>query len=75
VGQPVCTSPRPDGAAVVYLPVGGSVAVKTERLPKGWKAEWFDPRSGKATAANTEGDGVFKSPDAEDWVLVFRTRG
>jgi hypothetical protein len=56
--------------ALLYLPVGGEVRVR----PDGRRtAEWFDPRSGKRTAATGE-DGRFRAPDAQDWLLVLRNQ-
>ncbi|HWV55987.1 MAG TPA: DUF4038 domain-containing protein, partial [Longimicrobiales bacterium] len=58
--------------AVVYLPVGGWVRIRTERLAPGATARWYDPRTGESTRAETDGEGVFQAPDsAQDWVLVF----
>jgi hypothetical protein len=57
-------------AAVIYLPVGGEVTVKTDRLARGLVAEWFDPRTARRKLARDE-EGKFKAPDAQDWVLVF----
>ncbi|MBN2476459.1 MAG: DUF4038 domain-containing protein [Pirellulales bacterium] len=72
-GLHVAAARSPQGdLALVYLPVGGAVAIQTERLRDGWTAEWFNPRTGKSTPAGPSEGRVFKSPDAEDWVLVFR---
>ena len=58
-------------AAVVYLPVGGTIAVQTETLPAGWRASWFNPRTGDRLPAQPAADGSFRSPDEKDWGLVF----
>jgi hypothetical protein len=71
-GLHVAAARSPQGEAIVYLPVGGAVAVKTERLRRGWKAAWFDPRTGRWCPARTEVDAVFDAPDENDWVLVFQ---
>ncbi|HKI33893.1 MAG TPA: DUF4038 domain-containing protein [Gemmataceae bacterium] len=57
--------------AVIYLPVGGEVRLKADRLVEGLKAEWFDPRTGKRKQAR-EDAGKYRAPDEEDWVLVLR---
>jgi hypothetical protein len=55
--------------AVLYLPVGGVVQLAKGKLPEGLKGTWFDPRTGKRTAA--EGTLRFEAPDGQDWVLVL----
>jgi hypothetical protein len=57
--------------AVVYLPVGGEVKLRMDKLVDGLKVEWFDPRTGKRTKASGD-EGKFKAPGEEDWALVFR---
>jgi hypothetical protein len=57
--------------AVLYLPVGGEVRLKADRLTEGLKAEWFDPRTGKRKDAKGDA-GKYRAPDEQDWVLVFR---
>jgi hypothetical protein len=59
------------GAALVYLPAGGEVALKAEALPEPLQAEWFDPRTGERQPASGEA-GRFRAPDEQDWVLVLR---
>lgn len=51
--------------AMIYLPHGGSVQVKTEG-----DAVWFDPRTGKRSPAAAE-DGNYKAPNDIDWVLII----
>jgi hypothetical protein len=58
-------------AAVLYLPVGGEVAVDAKPLNDATKAEWFNPRDGKRQAAESSG-GKYRAPDGQDWVLVLR---
>ena len=66
-----------DGSfALVYLPQGrGEVKIKMNRLSGGSaKAYWYNPRSGAASSLglfSTSGSITFRSPDAEDWVLVL----
>ncbi len=57
--------------AVVYLPVGGEVRLKMDRLEEGLKSEWFDPRTGKRKEAKGDA-GKYRAPDEQDWVLVVR---
>jgi len=55
---------------VVYLPKGGSVALKF--APGEYKARWFNPRTGKSSRIGTVKTDAWISPstpDAEDWVL------
>ncbi len=56
---------------VIYLPVGGEVRLRRERLAEGLKAEWFDPRTAKRKDAR-DAEGRFRAPDEQDWVLVLR---
>jgi hypothetical protein len=58
--------------AVLYLPVGGEVRLKAGILTKGLQAKWFDPRSGRSTAAQPTGDNTFRAPNELDWVLLLR---
>ncbi len=68
----VAAASSDDGdVAVVYLPVGGELRVKADRLEEGLKAEWFDPRTGKRKDAKGDA-GKYRAPDEQDWVLVFR---
>ncbi len=57
--------------ALVYLPRGGKVEVKLERLHGPAKAAWFDPRNGQTTPTTVAEDGVFEAPDKLDWVLIL----
>lgn len=58
--------------AIFYLPVGGDVTVRADRLKSGLKAEWFDPRTGNRRPAAAKDGGVYAAPDAQDWVLLMR---
>jgi len=57
--------------AVIYCPVGTEIAVKTNQLKKGLKAQWIDPRSGNRTDAKSKGNRLYETPDDNDWVLLF----
>jgi hypothetical protein len=66
----------PDGStAIAYLPTARTITVDLSKLAKGrTTAWWFDPRTGKATAAGTfvtEGAKPFTPPADGDWVLVL----
>ena len=58
--------------AVLYLPVGGEVRLKSGILRKGLQAKWFDPRTGRSTAAQPTGDNSFRAANELDWVLLLR---
>jgi hypothetical protein len=58
-----------DGSwTVVYTPI--KQAIELSQTPAG-EAQWFDPRTGKRSAAKAEGR-TFTPPDDNDWVLEFR---
>ena len=59
---------------VLYLPVGGEVALKSGILRGRWQAEWFDPRTGIRTPIRGAAQGKFSAPDEQDWVLVLRKK-
>lgn len=65
------TSPQGD-LAVIYCPVGAEIMVKTDRLRKGLKAQWIDPSTGKSMKARPQNGRLFKTPDNNDWVLLFQ---
>jgi hypothetical protein len=60
-----------NAAVVVYLPVGGAVQLVKGKLPEGLQGMWFDPRTGKRTAAMVDAALRFEAPDGQDWVLVL----
>ena len=57
--------------ALLYLPVGGSVALRPDKPAPGLRAEWFDPRSGERSVAKEAADHTFAAPDDRDWVLLL----
>jgi len=66
----------PDGSALIaYMPTARAITVDLSRLAKGRaNAWWFDPRTGKATAAGsfaTEGAREFRPPAEGDWAFVL----
>lgn len=59
--------------AVIYLPEGGTVKVKTDLLKKGLTARWFHPRTGGLLEAGKvqKSPQTFKTTDRNDWVLML----
>jgi hypothetical protein len=59
--------------AVIYLPEGGTVEVKTDLLKKGLAARWFHPRTGGFLEADKilQSPQTFEAADRNDWVLLF----
>jgi hypothetical protein len=59
--------------AVIYLPEGGTVKVKTNLLKKGLTARWFHPRTGGLLEAGKvqKSPQTFKTADRNDWVLIL----
>ena len=65
---------NPDGdLAVIYLAGGGTVTLKADGLKDGLRPLWFSPRDGGIRVARALRTKVYRSPDAHDWVLLFRT--
>jgi hypothetical protein len=62
--------------AVVYLPEGGAVKLKTETLATGLAARWFHPRTGGwLDAGEVKGSPqTFEPPDRNDWVLRLEAK-
>ena len=65
-----------DTWAMLYAPVGGKIAVRTESLAKPLVARWFNPREGTwiGELAVTDGTQTFQTPDSEDWVFVIESK-
>ncbi len=63
--------------AVLYLPRGGAVSVRTETLKSPAVARWFDPRSGRwqGSCDVTQNPEDVAAPDEDDWLLVIRPAG
>jgi hypothetical protein len=59
--------------AAIYIPDGGVVSLKRDLLKDQLKPLWFSPRDGGMRNARAQRDGTFRTPTAEDWVLLFRT--
>ncbi|MHC4627714.1 MAG: putative collagen-binding domain-containing protein, partial [Planctomycetota bacterium] len=62
--------------AVVYLPEGGAVKVKTDSLKKGLVGRWYHPRTGGWLDAGRVAESVqtFKTVDRNDWVLLIKAK-
>jgi hypothetical protein len=52
---------------------GGIVTLQDGLLKDGLKPLWFSPRDGGMRNARAVRPHVFRTPTAEDWVLLFRT--
>jgi hypothetical protein len=59
--------------AAIYLPGGGVVSLKDELLKDQLKPLWYSPRDGGMRNARALRSRVYRTPTAEDWVLLFRT--
>jgi hypothetical protein len=59
--------------AAVYVPNGGVVTLKGELLKDQLKPLWFSPRDGGMRNARALRDRVYRTPTADDWVLLLRT--
>ena len=72
--QKVLTSRNAEGdLAVIYMPVGGVVTLNGDMLKDGLKPMWFSPRDGGIRIARALRPKVYRTPDANDWILLFRT--
>jgi hypothetical protein len=68
---------RDSATALVYLPMGGQVAIDLSAFKgpevRSW---WFNPRDGSSGAAGVyaaAGNRTFSAPNPQDWVLVLDT--
>jgi hypothetical protein len=59
--------------AAIYVPGGGIVSVRDDLLKDQLKPLWFSPRDGGMRNARALRSRVYRTPTAEDWVLLFRT--
>lgn len=59
--------------AAIYIPGGGVVAVRGELLKDQLKPLWFSPRDGGMRNARALRERIYRTPTADDWVLLFRT--
>ncbi len=67
-------SRNPEGdLAAIYVEGGGIVTLRNGLLKDQLKPLWFSPRDGGMRNARALRDRVYRTPTAEDWVLLFRT--
>lgn len=59
--------------AAIYVAGGGVVTVKDELLKDQLKPLWFSPRDGGMRNARALRNRTYRTPTADDWVLLFRT--
>jgi len=61
--------------AVVYLPEGGSVTLKTDYIQRGSIARWYHPRTGGWLDAGKveKTPQAFEALDRNDWVLLLKS--
>ena len=52
---------------------GGVVTLRDDLLKDQLKPLWFSPRDGGMRNARALRDRVYRTPTAEDWVLLLRT--
>lgn len=65
---------NPEGdLAAIYVAGGGVVTLKDELLKDQLKPLWFSPRDGGMRNARALRNRVYRTPTAEDWVLLFRS--
>jgi len=87
-GEPSLSSPGADDAmpcvcglrsekgdlGVLYFSAGGRATIKPSSLKENLKAQWFNPRSGKRTTAQTHEENAFIALDEQDWVLLLQQK-
>ena len=59
--------------AAIYVVGGGIVTVKGDLLKDQLKPLWFSTRDGGMRNARALQSQVYRTPTADDWVLLFRT--
>ncbi len=58
---------------IAYLDKGGTITIKN--MVSGLPFYWFNPKSGVFEAEGmTSGEGTFKAPDNNPWVLIIGER-
>lgn len=60
--------------ALIHMPVGGELKLKTGALTRNAVAKWFNPRTGKWQVAGkiAGSEMTFQAPDNSDWVLCIK---
>jgi hypothetical protein len=73
---PVAASTEDGDWALIYLPRGGSFAVRADLLRRPTLVRWFNPRTGDYINAGgvAREKHTFITPDEEDWVWEATTR-
>lgn len=59
--------------AAIYVARGGIVSLRDDLLKDQLKPLWFSPRDGGMRNARALRPRVYRTPTADDWVLLFRT--
>jgi hypothetical protein len=59
--------------AAIYVPRGGILSLDGSRLRDQLKPLWFNPCDGGMRNARPLRERVYRTPTADDWVLLFRT--
>ena len=59
--------------AVIYIRDGGVVSLQGDLLRDQLKPLWFSPRDGGMRNVRAVRPRVYRTPTADDWVLLFRT--
>jgi len=59
--------------AVVYVPGGGIITLDEKQFKDGLKPMWYSPRDGGVKIPRALRPKTYRTPDANDWVLLFRT--
>ncbi len=57
---------------VAFTPYPQPIQFKTDVLPAGARARWFNPRTGQWTDAQAEGGATFRPPADGDWLLLIQ---
>ncbi|MHC1766270.1 MAG: DUF4038 domain-containing protein [Verrucomicrobiia bacterium] len=71
---PVFAARNADGdLAAIYIRDGGAVTLRGDRLKDQLRPLWFSPRDGGMRNARALRSRVYRTPTADDWVLLFRT--
>lgn len=58
---------------VVYVPNGGVTNITLPSSTQTWYLDWYNPRTGAFTDANTIVSNSFTAPDNLDWVAILST--
>jgi hypothetical protein len=45
--------------------------LKKGAVKEGLRANWFNPRTGHKISAKRSEQGVYRTPDLQDWVLLL----